>query len=200
MSYINAAYAEVSGIDLTADWKTDLAGGTFGVNFMVSTLLDEKTQETASAPVVDWKGSLGPTSNTSLNNGAYDYRTFTTFSYKRGDWNAALRWRHLPSAIDASQAAINSSVAAGLLAANTPASPLLGAEKSYDVFDASGGYEVSERTSLRFGIDNLFDQAPVCTGGRTAADPHPAPCGGETEAGYYDVYGRSLYVGVRVSF
>jgi len=53
---------------------------------------------------------------------------------------------------------------------------------------------------VRFGIDNLFDEPPVCTGGRTAADPHPAPCGGETEAGFYDVYGRSLYAGVKVTF
>jgi iron complex outermembrane receptor protein len=200
VSYINAAFAEVSGVDVTADWRTELAGGMFGVNFMVSRLLEETTQETTAAAKIDWKGSLGPTANTSLNNGAYDYRTFTTFNYGRGDWNVALRWRHLPSAIDASQAAINSNIEAGLLPANAPPSPLLGAEKSYDVFDLSGGYEVSERTSLRFGVDNLFDEAPVCTGGRTAADPHPSPCGGETEAGYYDIYGRSLYMGVKVTF
>jgi iron complex outermembrane receptor protein len=200
VSYINAAFAEVAGIDLTGDWRTDLAGGTFGVNFMISQLLEETTQETAKAAPVDWKGSLGPTSSTSLNNGAYDYRTFTTFSYGRGDWNVSLRWRHLPTAIDASQAAINSSIEAGLLPPTTAASPLLGAESSYDVFDLSGTYDLSGRTSLRFGVDNLFDEMPVCTGGRTAADPHPAPCGGETEAGFYDVMGRALYAGVKVTF
>jgi len=68
------------------------------------------------------------------------------------------------------------------------------------VFDLAGTYDFSERINVRFGIDNLFDEPPVCTGGRTAADPHPAPCGGETEAGFYDVYGRSLYAGVKVTF
>jgi outer membrane receptor protein involved in Fe transport len=75
------------------------------------------------------------------------------------------------------------------------------------VFDLSGGYNMSERTALRYGIDNLFDRLPVCTGGRAGvlpppnlADPHPSPCGGETEAGFYDVLGRSLYVGVKVTF
>jgi len=199
VSYVNAAFAEVSGVDVTADWRASLFGGQFGVNFMISSLITEKTQDTVNAPVVEWKGSLGPSASTSLNNGAYDYRTFTTVSYGRGDWNLSLRWRHLPSAIDATQAAINASINAGLQPAGT-LSTSLGAESSYDIFDLSGGYNVGKRTQLRYGIDNLFDTPPVCTGGRTALDPHPAPCGGETEAGFYDILGRSVYVGVKVAF
>ncbi|HVY66092.1 MAG TPA: TonB-dependent receptor [Gammaproteobacteria bacterium] len=199
VSYVNAAYAEVSGIDFTADWRTDMAGGKFGVNFMISSLLDEKTQDTVNAPVIDWKGSLGPSATTSLNNGAYRYRTFTTVNYGRGDWNLALRWRHLPTAIDAAQAVINSNIKAGLAAPGTLATTL-GAESTYDVFDLSGSYAIGPKTNLRYGVDNLFDRMPVCTGGRSAADPHPAPCGGETEAGFYDILGRSFYVGVKVSF
>jgi outer membrane receptor protein involved in Fe transport len=199
VSYVNAAFAQVSGIDFTADWRTDMAGGKFGVNFMISKLLEEKTQDTVRAPVIDWKGSLGPSATTSLNNGAYDFRTFTTVSYGRGDWNLALRWRHLPTAIDAAQAVINSNIKAGLAAPGTQATTL-GAQSSYDVFDLSGGYAMGKRTSLRYGVDNLFDSAAVCTGGRSALDPHPSPCGGETEAGFYDILGRSFYVGVNVSF
>ena len=200
VSYVNAAFAEVSGIDFTADWRTELAGGTFGVNFMVSSLLTEKTQDTVDTYPVEWKGSLGPTATTSLNNGAYDYRTFTTINYGRGNWNLALRWRHLPSAIDAAQASINAAIDAGAVPADTPPATTLGAQESYDVFDLSGGFDVGNRTSLRYGIDNLFDTPPVCTGGRSAQDPHPAPCGGETEAGFYDIVGRSAYMGVKVSF
>jgi len=200
VSYVNAAFAQVSGIDFTADWRTDMAGGKFGVNFMVSQLLNEKTQDTARAPIIDWKGSLGPSATTSLNNGAYKYRTFTSVNYGRGDWNLALRWRHLPTALDAAQAVINSNIKAGLAPANTPPSTGLGAQSAYDVFDLSGSYSMGQRTSLRYGVDNLFDTAPVCTGGRSAADAHPAPCGGQTEAGFYDILGRSFYVGVNVSF
>ncbi len=204
VSYVNAAFAEVSGVDVTADWKKDLAGGQFGVNFMISSLIDLKTQDTANAAAVDWKGSLGPSATTSLNNGAYDYRTFTTLNYGRNDWNLALRWRHLPTAIDAAQAIINSNIALGRADPRTT-SPTLGAESSYDVFDLSGSYTMGERTTLRYGVDNLFDELPVCTGGRSATsfpspDPHPSPCGGETEAGFYDVLGRSVYVGVNVTF
>jgi hypothetical protein len=49
-------------------------------------------------------------------------------------------------------------------------------------------------------VDNLFDKGAVCTGGRSAADAHPSPCGGQTEAGFYDILGRSVYVGMNVSF
>ena len=204
VSYVNAAFAQVSGVDITADWRTQLAGGQFGVNFMVTSILEEKTQDTVNAPIIDWKGSLGPFATTSLNNGAYDYRTFTTINYGRGDWNLALRWRHLPPAIDAAQAVINASIKTGAADPRTT-SPTLGAESSYDVFDLSGSYNVSAKTTLRYGVDNLFDKLPVCTGGRSATsfpapDPHPSPCGGETEAGFYDILGRSFYVGVKVGF
>jgi outer membrane receptor protein involved in Fe transport len=200
VSYVNAAFAQVSGVDLTGDWRADLAGGEFGVNFMLSTLLDEKTQDTPGATVIDWKGSLGPAATTSLNNGAFDYRTFTTFSYGRDDWNLALRWRHLPTAIDAAQAVINSNIEAGRAPASTPPSTGLGAQSSYDVFDLSGSFGMSGRTTLRYGVDNVFDTDPVCTGGRSAADAHPSPCGGQTEAGFYDILGRSAYIGVNVTF
>jgi hypothetical protein len=166
---------------------------------MVSSLLAEKTQATASSPVIDWKGSLGPDPGTSLNNGAFDYRTFTTVHYSRNNWNLALRWRHLPTAIDASQAAINANIAAGLSPPGTM-STQLGAEESYDVFDLSGGFDLGSRTQLRYGVDNLFNTMAVATGGRTALDPHPSTGYGETEAGFYDILDRSFYVGVKVGF
>jgi outer membrane receptor protein involved in Fe transport len=187
VSYINAAFARVAGVDLAVDWRTDLAGGNFGVNFLVSSLQELKTQSTAASPVIDWKGSLGPDAGTSLNNGAYDYRTFTTFNYGRNDWNVALRWRHLPTAIDATEAV-------------TPLSTQRGAEEDYNIFDLSGTYSVSERVGIRFGVDNLFDEQPVWTGRRTALDNNPSTGSGTTEAGFYDILGRSLYFGVSTSF
>ena len=156
VSYINAAFAEVAGVDLTADWRTDLAGGTFGVNFMISQLLEETTQDTAQAAPIDWKGSLGPTASTSLNNGAYDYRTFTTFSYGIGDWNVSLRWRHLPSAIDASRQP--STPTSRPVCFRPPRRLAVLGARTYDVFDLAGTFDLGQRTCLRFGVDNLFDE------------------------------------------
>ena len=74
------------------------------------------------------------------------------------------------------------------------------AEESYDVFDLSGSWSLSERTQIRFGVDNLFDTPPVWTGRRTAQDLSPSTGSGTTEAGFYDILGRSYYVGVKASF
>ncbi len=202
VKFVNAAFARVGGIDVTADWRADLAGGSFGVNFMVTSLLEEKTQDSATATVVEWKGSLGPTPGTSLNNGAYDYRTFTTVNYGRGDWNLALRWRHLPSAIDATEAQVAADNAdrAARGQALVPLSTERGAEKSYNVFDLSGSWTLTKKMNLRYGVDNLLDTPPVITGRRVVGNTHPSTGQGTTEAGFYDILGRSFYVGLKMSF
>jgi iron complex outermembrane recepter protein len=187
VSYINAAFARVAGVDLTVDWRAELFGGNFGVNFMVTTIQEVKTQSTDTASVYEWKGSLGPSPGTSLNNGAYDYRTFTTVSYGRDDWNLSLRWRHLPAALDATQVV-------------SAISTEIGATESYDVFDLTGTWNAGPRTILRFGVENLFDTPPVITGGRTAQDQFPSSGSGETEAGFYDLLGRQFFIGVGTTF
>jgi outer membrane receptor protein involved in Fe transport len=187
VSYVNAAFAKVAGTDVTVDWGTDMAGGNFGVNFMVTYLGEMKTQASARSPVYDWKGSLGPGLATSLTNGAFDYRTFTTLRYGRNDWNLALRWRHLPEAIDGEQVV-------------SPTTTQRGAEDSYDVFDLTGTWSASERTTLRFGVENLFDQDPVLTGRRTSADVSPSTGALTTEAGFYDILGRQYFIGVNATF
>ncbi|HMB73593.1 MAG TPA: TonB-dependent receptor, partial [Gammaproteobacteria bacterium] len=186
-SYINAAFARVKGVDLTVDWRRDMLGGNFGVNFIVTSLQEVKTQASDASPILEWKGSLGPGPGTSLNNGSYDYRTFTNFSYGRNDWTLSLRWRHLPSAIDGT-------------AVETPASTELGAEESYDVFDLTGTWAANDSLVLRFGVENLFDEPPVWTGGRTALDNSPSTGSGTTEAGFYDILGRQYFVGIQASF
>jgi outer membrane receptor protein involved in Fe transport len=46
----------------------------------------------------------------------------------------------------------------------TGTSTLLGAEEAYDVFDLTGSWNVSDRTAIRFGLENLLDMPPVWTG------------------------------------
>jgi outer membrane receptor protein involved in Fe transport len=187
VTYVNAAFATTSGVDLTIDWRKDLAGGAFGVNFVVSSLLELKTQAREGEFVSDWKGSLGPDPTTSLTNGAFDYRTFTTVRYGRNDWNLNLRWRHLPTAISANQAV-------------NPVSTQLGAQESYDVFDLSGTYDVGDSVTIRYGIENLFDTPAVITGARNELDPLPTSGADITEAGFYDILGRQFFVGVHAAF
>ena len=195
VSYINAGTSKLSGVDLTFDWKAaagDMGlrslGGNFGVNIVLSELLQLQTQATDASPVIDWVGSLGPSAGTSLNRGAFRYRLFTTVNYGVGPFAANLRWRHLPTA------------KSELQATSTVPVTVMGAEHNYDVFDFSASWSLNDTVQLRLGIDNLFDTPPVITGHRTAQDPQPTSGAGVTEVGFYDVLGRQFYAGFKAKF
>ncbi len=178
VTYTNAASAETSGIDVQFNWGTSLASGNLNLSFLASYLDSFKTQASPTAPWVEYKGTFGPTLP-GLNGGAFDYRTFTTVSYFKSKWNVGLRWRHLPS--------IKAAAAATATTTTLPTN-------AYDVFDLTGGITFSEKWSFRYGIDNLLDTSPEVT------DATPWTAGSATNGNFYDVLGRTAYVGASMKF
>jgi outer membrane receptor protein involved in Fe transport len=178
VSYTNAAFVETSGVDLQFDWRTSLGPGNLTLSVLASYLDSFKTKASPTAKWVEYKGTFGPTLP-SLNGGAFDYRTFTTVGYFNKNWTVSLRWRHLPSTKAAAAAVGTTST----LATN-----------DYDIFDFTGGYTFSEKWSVRYGLDNLFDKAPEVT------DATPWSAGSATNGNFYDVLGRTLYVGASMKF
>lgn len=179
VSYTNASRLKTSGVDVQFNWGTDLGPGALSLSVMTTYLDSMKTAVDPSAPYREWKGTFGPNDLSAVNGGSFDYRTFTTASYAAGDWNVALRWRHLPSIDNA-----------GVVTGNTLILPT----ESYDAFDASGGIDLTPSMTLRFGIDNLFDTDPVFTD-RTQYSP-----GANTQAEFYDTLGRRAYVAIALTF
>jgi outer membrane receptor protein involved in Fe transport len=150
-------------------------GGRFGVSFAATFIDKFETQTTSDAPLVDAAGTLAE-------GGQYDWRTLTTLRYSASDvLNLALNWRHLPEIEDASAALV-------------PATTVRPTD-AYDLFDFSGTWAISDRTTLRFGIDNLFDADPEIVG----ADPPRTNAAGVTAPGYYDTLGRRYYLGLKLS-
>ena len=180
VTYSNSSSVETSGLDLQLDWGSDLAGGNLRLNFLASFLDSMKTKLTPTAAWSEWKGTLGPAGLSGLNSGAFDYRTFTTLSFSRSEWNLGLRWRHLPT--------IKPSAFVSNPNTTTIETP------SYDAFDLSGGFMVQDKWQLRYGIDNLLDKEPVFTNATRYTR------GTTTLGGFYDVLGRRAYVGMSVSF
>jgi outer membrane receptor protein involved in Fe transport len=178
VTYTNAAAVETSGVDAEFDWSTGVARGNVTLSFIASFLDSFKTKASPTAPWVEYKGTFGPTLP-SLNGGAFDYRTFTTVGYFTNKWNVSLRWRHLPSTKSAA-AAVGTTAT---LATN-----------DYDIFDLTGGYEFSQKWSIRYGVDNLFNKAPEVT------DATPWSAGSATNGNFYDVLGRTMYVGASMKF
>ncbi len=175
ISYANQAWVKTSGVDFTVNWSAALADmglasvpGSLGVSMNGTWLDSYKTKQSAASydPVIEWKGSLGP-SLSSFNAGSYSYRLFTNISYNLPTVGAALGWRHLPRVNVAGQASQDAIVrndeavaagARGVLLNYTPTAAIKVA--SFDNFDLSGYWNVSETVSMRFGINNVFDTQP----------------------------------------
>jgi len=232
VSYDNQATMKSSGVDIGFTWHADIAAlgwdvpGSLGLNVQAN-ILD--TYKTRLSPAVydvpiEWKGSLGP-NLPGTQGGAYDYRLFTTLSYNQREWGVTMRWRHLPSvwgAGHAEQQALidnNASVTAGgdgIILGYTPSSEIK--TDSYDIFDFSGTWDITEIFQVRFGITNLFDTEPVdvsstagyppgsdlavCNGAPGCSDPggYSLYTRGNWNGGYYDTLGRRFFVGVKARF
>ena len=197
VSYNNTGFTEINGVDLGLNWNGDFSAlgfdnlpGSLGISMMLNFTPKFQTQASSASPVYDWSGSLGPGPETSLNQGSYDYRFFSNFSYNLDAWNYSIRWRHLPDA-DAPQQVI----------AGANGSPFVGAEDTYDIFDFSASWTLSDTYLARFGVDNVFDSDAVITGRQTNfGGNRPTSGAGTTLPGFYDTLGRRVYVGMTASF
>ena len=110
--------------------------------------------------------------------------------------------------------------AAGTLLSYVPDTTI--AAPSWNAFDLSANWTINKTFSLRAGINNLMDKDPAITGrttGRPAGTNLGAQCpagapgctnpttyalpndgAGLTNAGFYDVYGRTFFLGAKAQF
>ncbi len=78
--------------------------------------------------------------------------------------------------------------------------PTVGAP-SYNLFNLSGSYALTDAVNFRFGVDNLFDKAPPLTNTDPTADNSLGQLrGGGYNGGFYDTQGRRFYFGANIQF
>ena len=196
VSYTNAGYVKTAGVDLQVDWGLNLEdfglanAGTLGFNWLVNYTSTYETRATPGSPLIDWKGTVGPTTPPGLNAGIYDYKSFLTLNWFKGPVGASLRWRYLPSVDAASKA-------------SAPATNTVLGAPSYSLLDTSGTWGINDTLQLRVGVDNLLNKNPPILN----RNPATAMSGGTLDpnagggaGGNYDVLGRRYYVGVRAQF
>ncbi len=174
--YLNTGFIETSGVDVAVNWAKRFASGTFYINNLLTFLNEFNTQASFSDPVLEYRDTLGQ-------GGQYKHRLYSTFGYRFGGGNAnvGLRWRYLPEVKNAAYV-------------TNPSTDIFPTD-SYSMFDLFAGYAFNERFQLRGGIDNVFDTDPAIVGARPTDSNSTS-----TSAGYYDVLGPRLYVGLKIEF
>ncbi len=176
---------------------------------------------------VNWKGSLGPTL-IGTNAGAYSYRLTSTIGYVLPSVSVNLFWRFYPSVNSANYAFQQAEIqhdrqvaggAPGILLGYTPNRDI--AAPAWSAFDLSFSWNVNKILQVRGGIQNLFDKQPaittenagfpvgtnlnsVCGGAPGCQNPtayvYPNDGAGTTNPGFYDVLGRTFFLGLKARF
>jgi iron complex outermembrane recepter protein len=180
--YLNLGTLETQGIDAQINWRAAFADvglasipGTLSAGVSVNYLLSYKNQNAPGAALVENEGTLAQ-------GGQYQYVGLSNLGYSVGDWNFGMTWRYLPAVDNAARAT------------NPTATPQ-GAH-SYSLFDLTASWAMTDTVAFRLGIDNLLDQDPEVVG----FDPGVTNANGATNAGYYDILGRRMYLGVKLNF
>jgi outer membrane receptor protein involved in Fe transport len=180
--YFNLGSIETKGIDAQFNWRAALADmglqsvpGSLSAGLAMNYLLSYKTQAIPGAPFTENKDTLAQA-------GQYRYNTALNVGYLLGSWNVGLNWRHLPAVKNAA-------------AATNPLTTIEGAG-AYDLVDFSAAWSLTDSLAVRFGVDNLFDRDPQIVG----ANPGLTNAKGLTAPGYYDLLGRRMYIGAKLTF
>jgi outer membrane receptor protein involved in Fe transport len=185
--FLNIGGLETSGVDLQLNYRVNLSDlgfeslpGALTLNQLINYLGKYETQASPGAPFLDYAGTVA--SSLQGTSGQYRWRSLTTLGYTTPTLDVRLSWRHLPSARD------------GSVVLN-PLSTVRGVP-SYDIFNLSAGWQMTDALTLRAGVDNLFNKDPLVL----SANPPATNNADNTLANYYDVLGRRYYLGVKMKF
>ncbi|MET0282614.1 MAG: TonB-dependent receptor [Steroidobacteraceae bacterium] len=189
-SFVNLSSVKTSGVDSTLDYRINTpffgdAVGTLSLNLNASWLLDYDVQVAASLPSFSYKDTIGD----ARYGAQYKFKSVTNLGYAVGPASVSLSWRYLPR------------VRHNSLATN-PASTT-SSTGAYSLFGLSGRWTVSDRLSVRGGVDNLLDRDPPRVGANwvpTATGSGVTSSVGTTDTSNYDIAGRRYYLGVTAKF
>jgi iron complex outermembrane receptor protein len=168
----NLAALQTSGVDLQVDWAFDLvdAGlpdyGSLKFNVVVGWLESWARQDAAGGQFNERSGTIDSTNGFTFP----EWKFLSSVNYSIGDYSVGARWRRV-----------------GEMDIRSTANKL----DSIDYFDLLGTWDVSERVTLRAGVNNVTDEAPRTWSPGIQANTDPST---------YDVLGRRYFVGLTAKF
>jgi iron complex outermembrane recepter protein len=168
----NQAFLETSGVDIVVGWGYDLGNlGQLDFN-LISTWVEKFTSQVTSAdPVNDFIGTIG--SGTGSATPEWRFTLNTAYSWERVGINLTTRY------IDNM---VHANTVTGGSGTGVPAT-------WYQ--DIRGTFDLTDRVTLRAGVNNVFDQQPRLYNPSIQANTDPSS---------YDVLGRRYFVGINARF
>ena len=153
--YENLGQIKTGGVDLEADWLTDIAGatgwsgaGTLGVSMVGTYLNDFKLQASPGGAFTEYGG----TDSTSAYGPYPTWRLNSTFTYHNWGLDVGLRWRFIGAMQDSSVATSKT---------RTPGAP---GQPPMNYFDLTLGTNLAEETRLNLTVANLLATTPPTVG------------------------------------
>jgi outer membrane receptor protein involved in Fe transport len=213
----NTGYLSTRGVDLEVNYRTsfsDMGMGDYGglsFNF-VGTYLDRLLSESVPASLpgggkasdLDCAGYFGVVCGFPNPKWRHKLRfTWTT------PWNVALsvNWRYIGGTkLDINECANDTAATclngrANLAAYGPGVNDRIDAKiKAYNYFDLAGTWTVRDGTTLRFGVNNVFDKDPPIVDTNSFGISSPPFGNGNTFPGVYDSLGRTFFVGITADF
>jgi len=201
-AYNNEGRVQVEGVDFQVNWNKMLSAGGLTLQLVANYNISSETQDREDLPTLEWAGTNGCALQIQCQ--GYDYRLFTTVGYFRGNWGFQVRHQYWPSIKSGScvTAPTSTGCTYGLPAGFGPP----GVDTDYQLFALSGNYDFADKYSLRFGIENLFDEEPPLAGYNPTSLPFATPAthiGGGLGGGSgatYDPLGRRYFLSMTMNF
>ena len=175
---LNQAFTETSGVDLTLNWNLDLEdvglpkAGSLRFN-LVTTWLEKYTEQTTSVdPIYDRVGTISQVTATAFP----EWKSTFNATYMVGDLQLQATSRYIGEMVH------YNTVTGGSALSNT-------GTKATWYHDITTRYELSDNLTLRFGVNNVMDQAPRIFTPNVQANTDPS---------VFDVLGRRYFIGLNL--
>lgn len=173
----NLGEINFSGVDLSAAYDLDVAGGALTVKMAGSKSLERETLAIPGDESTrnDCNGIANDSTCTYPN---MDWRHTLSATYAKDDWTVGAAWRYFGK--------VDYQGTADVLAS-------AGSLDAVNYLDVNGSYTLSENVTFSGGARNLLDKEPPMVGGGLNAT-------NANTYGNYDVLGRYVYADVTFSF
>jgi outer membrane receptor protein involved in Fe transport len=177
----NASSLTTSGLDFQADYSMEFLGGTLGWH-LLGNYTDEETISAFGQIPVDYAGQLGSfTGNTAMPK----LKGSLSATYVEGPWSATVQGRFIGSG------RLQNTWTSGVQVDDNSV-PAIG------YLDLRGSYNWNENIQLYGAIDNITDVPPPTIA--TLGNASNVSLDINTNAGIYDILGRTIRGGVRFKF